>query len=234
MKRLIIIASIISVMLAGCNRYGEKLEFKQGQLFYTKNVNKKDAQKLSEFLVKSGFYDGTAKTVQLDKNADTFYFRMVVKEEKQQEKETVDLLQLFAFYLSDEVFNGAPVNVHICNDKLKTVKTIYPYPNFLPKINVNNGIIFHSSSLDNQILKEIIENLEKNHFFRGAFKQVVIEDSANVIYLKLKVDQRQLKSQNFEKAMLLLAYNMSKDDVKGYNIHFLFCDKNFKVIRRLN
>ncbi len=54
--------TIILLLLAvACSNYGEKLEFNEGQLYYTENVSSEDAQKLGEYLVKVGFFDGNPK-----------------------------------------------------------------------------------------------------------------------------------------------------------------------------
>ncbi len=120
----IILLSISFLLLFGCNDLGSHLSFNNGDLYYTRNVALEDANKLGEYLVEAGFYDGTEKTIQLDKRNDTFLLRMVVKEEMQDNKESNALLSFFASALSWKVFNGAAVEAHICDDHLKTVKVI--------------------------------------------------------------------------------------------------------------
>ena len=119
------IAAVLMIGLA-CNQYGTKLEYNGGEVYYTDNVTEADAKKLGEFLVKEGFFDGKPKTVQLEKAGSTYQFRMVVQPEKQNDEATAELMKTFASELSENVFNKAPVEMHICDETLKTVKVVKP------------------------------------------------------------------------------------------------------------
>jgi hypothetical protein len=131
MKKKNIITTILAltVLLAvglACSTYGTKLEFNNGELYYTDNVTEADAKKLGEYLVKSSFFDGKKLTVQLDKSGSTYQFRMVVVPEKQNDEATAILLKTFAETISEEVFNDAPTELHICDNELKTVRVLKP------------------------------------------------------------------------------------------------------------
>lgn len=122
------ILAIVTLLVVGlaCNQYGEKLEYNGGEVYYTDNVTKQEAQKLGEYLVKENFFDGKPKTVQLDKSGSTYQFRMVVQKEKQNDEATANIMKLFAGQISSDVFDNAPVEMHICNEKLETLKVIKP------------------------------------------------------------------------------------------------------------
>jgi len=55
----VMLGIICSVMLAGCQSFGKKLEFNKGELYYTDSVTEAEANKLGEYLVKGEF--STAK-----------------------------------------------------------------------------------------------------------------------------------------------------------------------------
>ena len=120
---------VLAILLAfglACNQYGEKLEFNGGDLYYTKNVTEAEAKKLGEYLVKQEFFDGKEKTVQLDKEGGTYQFRMVVIKEKRNDDSTLEIFKTFASQISKDVFNDAPVELHVCDENLKTVKVVKP------------------------------------------------------------------------------------------------------------
>jgi hypothetical protein len=122
--RLFLLA-IGMLALVGCDAgYGTKLEFNGGQLFYTKNVTAAEANSLGEYLVKEKFYDGNPKSVQLNKSGSTYEFRMVVKKGLESDQSYVDLGKVFAKELSENVFSGSQVDVHFCDDQLKTLRVI--------------------------------------------------------------------------------------------------------------
>ena len=126
MKKLFFILSIISVVLLiqACSQNGNKLKFGNGELFYTEEVQKSDAQKLGEYLLKEGFFNEEKRTVQIDKNGKTWDFRMVVKKGAEDDDQFTYLFGFFSAQLSKAVFNNDPVDIHLCNEKLETLKLI--------------------------------------------------------------------------------------------------------------
>ena len=128
-KNFITTILVLTVLMAvglACSSYGTKLDFNNGELYYTDNVTESDAKKLGEYLVKSGFFDGKKLTVQLDKSGSTYQFRMVVVKEKQNDEATIELMKSFAGEISEDVFNDAPTELHICDDQLKTIRVVRP------------------------------------------------------------------------------------------------------------
>ena len=122
---ILVLTVLLAVGLA-CTGYGTKLDFNNGELYYTDNVTESDAKKLGDYLVKSGFFNGRKITVQLDKSGATYQFRMVVQPEKQNDEATMVLMKAFASEISEEVFNNAPTELHICDDQLKTIRVLKP------------------------------------------------------------------------------------------------------------
>ncbi len=117
--------AVLLLVLSGCGqRYGERLMFNGGELYYTSRVTKQEAQKLGEYLVGQGFFDGTRKSVQLDKRGETYLFRAVMKKNVQDNEVAHRLFQLFAIGLSLRVFDGSPVEIHLCDERLRTKKVI--------------------------------------------------------------------------------------------------------------
>lgn len=121
---LVTVVSIASIASRGCNPYGTKLEFNGGELYYTKNITETEAKKFGEYLVKEEFFDGQEISVQLDKSGSTYQFRMVVKPELQNDESSAEQVKLFGSQMSADFFKGAPLEVHLCDDTLKTVRVV--------------------------------------------------------------------------------------------------------------
>jgi hypothetical protein len=120
----IVLIAIALLRIASCHNYGKKLTFNGGELYYTSQVSEADANKLGEYLVKEKFFDGTKKTVQLNKNGANYEFRMVMKKDAEKAPNTTETFQSVAKELSDNVFKGGHVVVHLCDDQLKTLRVI--------------------------------------------------------------------------------------------------------------
>lgn len=126
MKKLIFIICITTIVffMQSCIKNTSKLKFNEGELLFTKEVQKSDAQKLGNYLKNEGFFNGEKRTVQLDKNGNTWEFRMVVKKGTENDDQYINLFGFFSLQLSKAVFNNEPVDIHLCNDKLETLKVI--------------------------------------------------------------------------------------------------------------
>lgn len=107
-------------------RLGQELNFNGGQLFFTASVTRDEANRLGQFLVREKLFDGDPKTVQLDKQGRTYSVRIVIKKGVDQDRETIELMRLLAAHLSAEVFYSAPVDIHLCDENLATVRVVVP------------------------------------------------------------------------------------------------------------
>jgi hypothetical protein len=110
--------------MLGCNSYGTKLEYGKSELYYTKNVTEAEAKKLGDYLNKIKFFDGDGKSVQLDKPGDTYQFRMVIKEGLEKDEKYITGSKEAAVEISQNVFDGAKVEVHLCDNQLKTLRVV--------------------------------------------------------------------------------------------------------------
>ncbi|MBK6729777.1 MAG: hypothetical protein IPG60_02035 [Bacteroidetes bacterium] len=122
-----ILGVIISLLLVACTGYGNRLDFNGGELYYTKAIDKEEANALGNYLVEQNFFSGDKISVQIDKVEEVYQFKMVSKEDAEANPENVTNAQSFAMSLSNEVFNGAPVNFYFCDSYFKT-KLEIPFP----------------------------------------------------------------------------------------------------------
>lgn len=81
--RIVIFLILFAVLIISCNSYGTKLEYQKTEVYFIDKVDKKDAEKLGDFLVRSEFADGNEKSVQvtLDETNGNYIFRMVTSKE---------------------------------------------------------------------------------------------------------------------------------------------------------
>jgi len=126
MKKIVFIICMAMIIftMQSCFKNGNKLEFNGGELYYTNAVLKADALKLGNYLKNEGFFNGEKRTVELDKNGKTWEFRMVVQKGTENDDQYINLFGFFSLQLSKAVFNNDPVDIHLCNDKLETLKVI--------------------------------------------------------------------------------------------------------------
>ena len=118
---------LIAMIFVNCGGdRGTLIEFNGGELYYTSSILSREAYKLGEYLVEVEFFDGERKTVEINKTDNTYEFKMVVKKGLEKDDEYIQLAKIFAVNLSDEVFNGNSVDIHFCDEYLKTIRVIVP------------------------------------------------------------------------------------------------------------
>ncbi len=115
---------ITTITITSCSNYGDKVSKDFVEIYYKDNITKEQAEKTLEILYPSWNQSGTKKSVQLVKKADTVYFRMVIDEEKAKGIADETYLML-GTGLSMSVFNNAPVNVDLTDNRFNTLRTLH-------------------------------------------------------------------------------------------------------------
>lgn len=120
---LVAIAAVFA--LAGCQSYGKEYKLdKMHNIYYKDGVDEATAKKLANYLKEQQYFqDNINATVQIAKSKDTFVLNFVVDKSKiDASKETA--FTMFGSYISEEVFNKAPVVVNLTDNKLKLYKSL--------------------------------------------------------------------------------------------------------------
>jgi hypothetical protein len=116
----VVLIAVALLTIISCSAGDKKLTFNGGDLYYTPQVTEADAKKLGNYLVDDKFFDGTQKTVKLNKSEGTYEFRMVLKD-VENDRGAPKRYSIVARQMSEQVFNGQKVIIHLCDDKFKTI-----------------------------------------------------------------------------------------------------------------
>ncbi len=125
--RTLLLTCIIAISLAACTQnYGKeyKLDSKHNVYYKGDGVDEALAKKLADYLkTQQYFQDSITSTVQLVKVKDTFNLNFVVDETKITPGYETNFL-LFGGFISESVFNKAPVTIQLTNNKLEPFKNL--------------------------------------------------------------------------------------------------------------
>lgn len=122
---IFILAFMLTIVLTACGSFGEKLTYGEFELYYTDKVTKAEADKLMDYLLEQEFTDGeNPATVQLNKSGSTYEFRMVVKKGLDTDPDFVEIASYWGAELSEQLFNDQAVDVHLCDDRLETLRVV--------------------------------------------------------------------------------------------------------------
>lgn len=125
-KYFLLIATISAVISACSQNYGKEYKLDNNHNVYYKGegVDEDQAKKLAAYLKEMDYFqDSITATVQLEKNKDTFKLNFVVDETKITSGYENKFL-LFGAFISESVFDKAPVTIQLTNDKLEPFKNL--------------------------------------------------------------------------------------------------------------
>lgn len=105
---------------------GKKLTVGNGELYFVPPVTEQQAQRLGQYLVDAGFLDEEPAGVQIRKEGKYYQFRMVAKKGIELDSVFITGLKELCKELSENVFKGNPVEIHICDDYFETVRVVVP------------------------------------------------------------------------------------------------------------
>jgi hypothetical protein len=124
------VAAIIAAVWIGWraipSRHGELLRVNGGELYYTSSVTRAEAERLGEYLVRVGHFDGQRKRVQLTRDGKVYQVRYVVKSGAESDEGLVPVFQFAAIEIARDVLVGEPVEIHLCDQSLQTLRVVKP------------------------------------------------------------------------------------------------------------
>ncbi|MDQ3072407.1 MAG: hypothetical protein M3Q97_03965 [Bacteroidota bacterium] len=113
-------------LFTACSDYGLKVESNGHTLYYLEPVTQQEAQNTLDYLhtINHNFSEPPLP-FQLSKEDVRYVFKYPVQNKDQIEGGNLTYITNFGRHLSSEVFNGAPVDVHLMDETLdKTYKVV--------------------------------------------------------------------------------------------------------------
>lgn len=111
------------VTITGCTSYGNKIDMNGDEIYYTDPVSEEQANKVGEFLTSYQYFTGQGYAIQVVKDTN-FKVRFVTKEGIENDEEVVGGFKFLQIDMSNAAFDGQPVDIDLCNEKLETKMTI--------------------------------------------------------------------------------------------------------------
>ncbi|MDD2637099.1 MAG: hypothetical protein PHW82_16535, partial [Bacteroidales bacterium] len=89
------------------------------EIEYDNTVKYNEVDDLGNFLMETGFTDGTLKSVVFVRDENTYLFKMVVDEMSWTDPEYHNLVKEYAKQMSSTIFNNKDVEIQLCDDYFK-------------------------------------------------------------------------------------------------------------------
>jgi hypothetical protein len=228
--KLLTLISIL-LLLISCNEYGEKIESNGTTVYYTEGATKEQAQKLLDYLIKSGFTNGKKKSVQLAKNSDTgnLIFKMVVGEEVYNTNNYDNVFSVFPAELST-AYDTVKVNVHLTDDTFKTQK-IFLFKDSQQSIMALATEVRYTPAIKTEEAQLLANYLIKEEFADNKNPKTVLLDKQGKTYLFKMVVGDTNVSENTILLLKQFGVSLSNDVFNNNNVEMHACDENMKSIK---
>lgn len=228
----ILLALLAVSGLLACNKHGKKLTFKKGEIYYKPPVTEAEAKKLGNFLVKRGYFDNTRrKSVQLLKVESKYQVRFVVKKSVLDQPRLLNSLSGMGSLASGEVFNNAPVVVHLCDKMLKTFKRLGPFTGYGDRVELDKGEVFYQKPVTKAEALKLAQLLKKEGFFDGKAKSVQLQRKGDVTQLRIVIKPGIEKQPAMITGFQQLGKRLKRDLSITGTVEVHLSDEAFKTIK---
>jgi hypothetical protein len=110
------------------NSNGERIAFKNGELYYTENVSKEQADSLADYLEELYGDLENQKTFQLDRRGDDMIVRMCANSQALETNKLDASFMALEMLIQQTVFTDNNVVVELCDQDLETRKSFDNFP----------------------------------------------------------------------------------------------------------
>lgn len=233
---------LIFTALTSCNNYGKKLDYKGGELYYTDKVTVDEAKNLGTYLVEQKFFDeanAAQVSVQLNKENDTYQFRMVVKDGVEKDESYATTFKILAGEISDKVFKGAKLDFHLCDKELKTLKVIpYEAPSKTAlskskRLEFNGGELYYTETIQEAQANALGKELIDDGFFDGKPKTVQINKEGDKYQFRMVINEEYLKNEEYINNAKVYARMLSVKMFDNAPVDVQFCDQYMNTLKEL-
>ena len=216
MKKYLTIMFLISLLpiLQGCTDYGKMKTYNGVDLYHKAPVTDAEAERLGIYLIGAKFADSTEKSVQITRVGPVYQFRFVIKEANQNDTALFKYFKVFSAELSNEVFNGAPVDIHICDNHFKTIR-IFPYEDLGRKKLFDGVELFYTADIKPAEADSLGNYLIKSEFADGSDKVVQIAKNGSTYRFSFTVNKGAEEDTVSLKTARLYAGDISKKVFSG-------------------
>jgi hypothetical protein len=230
---LVVALAVMLVAVSGCGGYGSKVQHGNIEVYYTEGTPQADADRLGDYLAKTWGESAGRRTVQLKKTADGYQFRMVIKPEFQKDQKTLRQLQFDGARISRDLFDGAAVELHACDDHLKTLETFPPRADVRYGVVVGKAEVFFPDNADKADAQRLAENLAKALGAATSQASFKLARRGAVVEVHMVVNQDLLKDQALIAALRKDRNDIAANVFNGSAVELHLCDPTFEVVQVL-
>ena len=206
--------------------------FNQTQIDYNQTITESDVQRLGEYLIQSRFTDGTPKNIKIKKKGQTYSFKMVIRDELELTPKLTRRFGIFAYNLSNDVFNQAPVEIELCNAFFVPTKTI-PMVYLGKKKSFNGTHIIYKDAVSEEEVDRFGAFLIKSQFTDGSKKDIILDRKGKRYLYKLVFNSSFTLTDHWTTTFEAFANEISKEVFNHHPVDVYILDEVYQPIKVL-
>jgi hypothetical protein len=191
-----------------------------------------EARKLGEFLERGDYFTTTQTTAALRKEAGTYQFCVPCAEDVYQDDEVLARCAVIGAGLSDEVFAGNAVEVHLWDVRLRTLAVVPHRGKFGERLRFNAAELFHTSAVSESEAVRVGTYLMTKGFFNDGPKLGQLNRTPGGFELRLQVKRESELGAAQMADFQRMACNLSRDVFGGVPVEVCPCEGVGKTLER--
>jgi len=227
-KYIIILLSLVNITFA--QEFGNLKTFNNGEVFYEAAVKEEYADKLGNYLVKSEFFDGDERSVQILDDGLSYIVKFIVSDSLLTSKNYLRQVSYFTYELSLNVFDGKPVDIHLSNNYFLTKKAI-KFQRLGERITVGKDLMYYLPEISKDRAEKFFEYLKKSGFLNDDGKVVMIKTHEGVFNFLYPVEDGYDNNQEYLQIVKEFADQISTEFLEGERIIIYLTDVYFDELR---
>lgn len=233
----VVIAMIGAVAISNTHAKIAELEQKVNsgpfEVYYAEGATLAEAERLAKYLSKEWGAVSPGASVQIRKSAVGYQFRMVVRPDIQLDENFKTQLSFTGVRISRDVFSNTPVEVHACDQNLKTLLVVPPRQDFRFGINEGRVEVFYAG----ENLKEEAEKLAK--YLALEFKDAAgpvsfkLAQRGDIFEVHMVTRPEAINDPTTLESLRQWRFQMAENVFKQPNVELHLCNDNFQVLQIL-
>lgn len=219
---------LLSLLLAGCGDYEARLNFGKGEIIYDGATTESEARRLGQSLLEHAFFDQPAQ-VRLVKVNDTYQVQLPTEREMLADPEFLDAVRWYCHELSADVFQGAPVQVALCDSKLQPITTLRAEGT--SKLLLDRAELYFTAEVDVETAGRIGQWLLEDRFLADNEVTLLLSREGPRWSIAYPMEPGYVPDEAYVQATADRAARLSREVLDGQPVDFHLCDERLKTLR---
>lgn len=222
--------SVISVY--GLNSVSQ-LAFNGGVLYYYPTISETEANDLKEYLDNEELFVGNEVDIFVDKNEQAYEISFVLADSTvEPDESSVLAFRIFSGGVSNNVLNGAKVDLTLCDDELNPLYEITS-ENAISQMNFNGGTVYYLSTVSQAEVEEVGNYFVEIGFFGEEEVEVLFFKEENTYGLSFVIDEGMEQDEEIIQVFKEIGQQLSNSILNENRVSIIFIDENFNILKEI-